>query len=245
MATLKQQLLTKIASMRTACYNACSACKTLSNPQGDVLSRNAYNNSFDHLVTAINNYFTNPLPTYWGTNNWNKYQQNLYDIITFDFIREMTSAFVYDPPYNGYPTTDLPTGEDDYWKLFGISTFATDFLNRNNNYYYVQGGCIVADPLSQDPPPTTIAPIEQDATMITTTLPVNDLNLQNTFVSWLKYYSQRDQLINVIEDMQIVGEVPIIHKSDIGTLIYITKHAKDIIESFGFDIYIPTYVRGS
>lgn len=237
MPTIKEQLLTKISSMRTACYNACSVCATTQDPQGATRARTAYNNSFDHLVSAINNYFSNSSSTYWGSGNWNKYQQNLYDIITFDFIREMTKNFVYDPPYQGYPTTDLPTGEDDYWELFGIYDFATDFLNRQDNYYFQQEGsnkCLTG---------TTSPKIEKDVDRINSIIPTDDLSLQNTFVSWLKYYPQKDQLINVTEDMQIVGNVPIIHKSEIGTEIYITKHAKEIIDCFGFDIYIPTYVR--
>ena len=237
MATLKEQILSKISSMRTACYNACSSCNNTQHPSGATTSRTAYNNSFDYLVSAINSYFSNSSATYWGSGNWNKYQQNLYDIITFDFIRELNKDFVFDPPYNGYPTTDLPVGNDDYWNLFGISSFATTFLNRADNYYFNPTGCIYSG--------TTVASIETDVTNINNTMPSNDLNLQNAFVSWLKYYPQKDQLINVTEDMQIVGDPPVIHKSDIGTAIYITKHAKEIIDCFGFDIYIPTYVRGS
>lgn len=234
MPTIKEQLLTKISSMRTACYNACSIC---TQQQGGVSnSRTAYNNSFNHLVSAINNYFSNSSSSFWGSGNWNKYQQNLYDIITFDFIREMTKNFVYDPPYNGYPTTDLPVGEDDYWKLFGIYDFAIDLLNQENNYYFTKqdGSCIYSG--------DTVASIETDVSNINNTMQTNDLSLQNAFVSWLKYYPQKDQLINVTEDMQIVGNVPVIHKSEIGTKIYITKHAKEIIDCFGFDIYIPTYI---
>ncbi|MBO7043612.1 hypothetical protein J6W34_03585 [bacterium] len=235
MANLKQQLLSKISSMKTACSTACASCTQQTG--GVSNSRTAYNNSFSHLTSAINNYFSNPYPTYWGSGNWNKYQQNMYDIITFDFIREMTKDFVYNPPYQGYPTTDLPVGEDDYWKLFGISTFATTFLTRDDRYYFNASGCIYSG--------DSVTSIENDVTMINETLQTNDLQLQNALVSWLKYYPQKDQLINVTEDMQIVGNPPTISKSQIGTKIYITKNAKDIIDCFGFDIYIPTYVRGS
>lgn len=224
----KQQLLDKVATMRTAVYNACSSCNNTQHPQGAAQSRIAYNNSFDNLVNAINNYFTD---------TDGSIQQDMYDIIQFDFTREMIKDYEYNPPNFPYPTEDVPVGESDYWDLFGMDGVAEDIMGYSDTHYFTE--CIYGG--------TTASSIETDVTKINNAKNGNDRQLRKTFINWLKFYPMKNQLINITEKQVLTNPqvVANIQKNVIGTKIYITKGAKSIIDTFNLDIYIPTYIVNS
>lgn len=236
--TMKEAILSKVATMKTTVLNSCSACGNTPDPQGKTgaeKARTAYTNSFNNLTTAINNYYNAMSPVgFFASMNLGQWQKNLYDIITLDFTREMRKNYTFNPPDEAYPTEDLPVGESDYMELYGMNGMYNQIMAYSNNHYFIENACLTAE---------TSPSIEADVSAINSAIN-GDLDLQKNFIDWLRYYPNKNQLINVTENQDLVLESSTMpNKEEIGYKIYITKHAKQIIEAFGFDIYIPTYVR--
>lgn len=230
---LKQNLLNKVNAMKTATIAKCSSCGTTpdaSGKTGQQKAVEAYNYSFGRLVTAINNYYNGTSNTFFSSFSLSKWQQNLYHIIEMDFIREMTKGYVYDPPSVDYPTEDLPLGESDYLDLFGLNGMYDTIMNYDDLHYWNGDRCCVGQADN----------IEADVALINNAA-VADLQNQEKFLNWLRYYPEKNQLITITENQQVT-EYPTVDKEVIGRKIYIDKHAKSIIESFEFDIYIPSYL---
>lgn len=228
MKITKNDILAKIEQMKTTCLTNCESCSSssLTPPtQAVTISKTAYTNSFTNLTNAVNSYFAST----------KSLEQNLYDIIIMDFPRELTKNNVYNPPLASYPTSGLPTGENDYWLLYGGYSVLSSLLNYSNDYYFNQTGCII------NPSITTVSSIEIDVTRITNA-GSSDNNLQKTLINWLRVIPHKNALISLTENLEAVS-INIPEKDIVGKKIYDDKHAKEIIESFGFDIYIPSYIE--
>lgn len=208
----------KLDAMRQYCIDQ-SAIDCLS---GDVSnSQTRYNFQFDTLENAIAAYISNI------TNK----ESQLKDIIQFDFINVMKENVTHIPPISN-PTAPFPDGYDDYWALYSMNGFVDTLLAYNDSYFYQ--GCIIS-------PSGTTANLQSAITTVNSS-EAQDVTKRNTFLTFLQQYNIINSLILLTENMEIEGTFRT--KQQTGEIIYNTKHAKEIIDSFSLDVYIPTYITG-
>lgn len=222
----KTDILTKITDMKNACLTRCLDCNSpsLTPPSQSVtLSQTAYTNSFNNLTTAVNNYYSSAS------------SDILYDIIMLDFIKEQTKNIIMNPPNISYPTTGLPVGANDYWNLYGAYSVLSSIMGYDNDYFFNQFGCILTTGI------TTISVIESVVTTINNST-ASDTDNQTAFLNWLRYTPRRNTFINIVEKQELVS-IDSMTKEEVGQVIYIDKHALEIIQSFNFDLYIPAYIQ--
>lgn len=185
----------------------------------ETISKTAYNNQFNDLVSAITSYQTNIASK----------QQNLLDIITMDFANTLISDINYNPPIFK-PSSPYPDGYHDYWDLFNMNGLASAILGYATSYFYQ--GCITT--------PSGTTSNLQSAINAANNAESAEVTKRGALINFVRQYPQANSLIFLTENFTITGAPK--SKSDTGIIIYNTKHAKEIIQSYGLDIYIPSYI---
>lgn len=72
------------------------------------------------------------------------------------------------------------------------------------------------------------------------TAPQDDLDAVNALSSWCQNAAADSDLVSLLEDEGKILKSP--DRQQIATDIYESKGMKDIIQTRGFDVYIPSYV---
>jgi hypothetical protein len=156
-------------------------------------------------------------------------EAQLRDIIMMDFMNEIISDIVYTPTIMKIEAP-YPTGYTDYWDLWGVGGLLATILAYPSNYYYE--GCILS--------PTGTTPNIQADIIAANGAVTTDSNDRDTLIAFLRTPPLYNALIFLTENFTISGSVKA--KPTVGATIYTTKHAKEIIEAFEFDTYIPSYI---
>lgn len=206
----------KILTMRNYCLGQCEYDCASEHVEDSQL---AYNQQFDDLLAAIESYKSNKT----------KKESQLIDIIMMDFTNTIISDITYNPPIFK-PVAPYPSGYNDYWDLYKMNGFVDFILSADVSYFYED--CIIAPDVST---PKLQAAIADAATAETA-----DTALRDSVTSYVRLYPMLNALIYLTENFTISGAPK--SKTSVGNIIYLDKHAKEIIQSFGLDVYIPSYV---
>lgn len=206
----------KIENMRLYCI---AQSETDCLPINKTISKTAYNNQFNNLVAAITSYRTDIASK----------QQNLLDIIMMDFANTLINDINYNPPINK-PSLPYPDGYNDYWDLFNMNGLASAILGYATSYFYQ--GCITT--------PSGTTSNLQSAIIAANNAESAEVTKRQALITFVRQFPQANSLIFLTENFTITGAPK--SKSDTGIIIYSTKHAKEIIQSYGLDIYIPSYI---
>lgn len=206
----------KILAMRNYCLDQCVVDCDHEHVEDSQL---AYNQQFDDLVAAINGYKTNTT----------KKESQMIDIIMMDFTNTIISEINYNPPIFK-PIGPFPTGYNDYWDLYKMAGFVDFILSASNSYFYED--CIIA--------PDTTTPKLQAAIADAVGAEAADTALRDAVTTYVRLYPMLNALIYLTENFSISGAPK--SKTEVGNIIYLNKHAKEIIQSFGLEVYIPSYV---
>lgn len=207
----------KINAMKQYCIDQSNAVCAA----GDIAnSVAAYTSQFNALSAAIT--------TYIAANKANREQQ-IKDLITFDFIYTQTQNVNYSPTINK-PTAPFPVGHTDYWDLFKMSGQADVILSFVDSYFFE--GCILSS--------SGTTPRLQSMITTISGSEVIDSAARSNLILFLQEPSLSNTLIFLTELITVTGTFR--SKTESGEIIYETKHAKEIINDFTLDVYIPTYI---
>jgi hypothetical protein len=181
-------------------------------------SKSAYASQFSQLRAAIDSYKTDTTGA-----------AQLQDMIMMDFVNQIISEVEYDPPITKI-SEPYPTGYNDYWECFSMGGLLQDILDYDAGYYYQ--GCIIA-------PATTTPNLVGDKARATNAVSA-DSALRSSLISFLRTPPQYNALIFLTENFTTTGLPKA--KTEVGDIVYNDKHAKEIIDTFNFSIYVPTYI---
>jgi hypothetical protein len=156
-------------------------------------------------------------------------EADLRELIIADFTTDVIADIVYDPVIYR-PTEPYPTGYDDYLDLFGGEIYDT-IMGHPSNWYYE--GCILV-------PGGTTPRIQADITSFTD-FETTESAARHVLIDHLRQPIMQNTLVFLTENFTITGLPKT--KSTVATTIYTAKHAKDIIDRYSLDTYIPTYLR--
>ena len=124
----------------------------------------------------------------------------------------------------------FPPGYSDYWDLWGMNGLLAAILSYGNSYYFE--GCILS--------PTGVTPNLQADIATADAALASDAAARSALIAFLRTPPLHNSLIFLTENFTITGSVK--DKPTVGATIYTTKHAKEIIDVFGYDTYIPSYI---
>lgn len=232
MSNIFDQVEAKLIDMKQYCLDQCDIdC----DPEHLTGSKNAYQNAIDSLQTSINNYYDD-------------IDESVFkDIIIFDFINVLMSDIEYNFSILK-PSMPYPDGYNDYLEIYGVDGLLEDILGYDVSYYY--DGCIIGIEYTPEPTPEVPDPEETiiyppPASITNDILKANNAHdidepKRTSLSTYYKYFPQMNTLMMLTEDI-IISSGSAKTKTATGTIIYIDKHAKDIIEKFDLDIYIPSY----
>lgn len=150
---------------------------------------------------------------------------------------------VYSDPVDMGLPTDFPTGYNDIRQCF--YQFASLMSVTNAQFYAAwvmgtpEGGTGGVTPT---PEPVSNTYLDSWTTELTSA-PQDDVSRINNVVEWCKNASDSTNLIYLLEDQ---GEVKSYKDSEeIAKIIYVDHGLLEVIQSRGYNIYVPTYLRTS
>lgn len=209
----------KLSTMRSTTIDLSnSECDPMYQSNSEV----QYNAQFDELEAAITTYINTPANR----------QQELIDMITFDFINQLRGDLSYEPDIIAVPSSaSAPEGYNNYKLLFNLDGLASAILGYNNDHFFQ--GCIISAS-------GTTANLQNAIATATNAEASESIKRQN-LIEYYRGFSSENSFKFLVEYIQVTGNTRT--KTQVGTNIYIDKGAKEIIEKLSLSIYIPTYVE--
>lgn len=202
--------------MRVYCINASEDdCDDLYKTDSQL----AYNTQFNSLVFAITAY----------KEDIAQKQAQLTDIIMMDFANTIIGNITYDPPIVK-PSSPYPDGYSDYELLYNMNGVVNFIMSAATSYFYQ--GCIMT-------PGGTTTNLQNTINNVNNAEGLEQAKRQ-ALISYVRQFPQINALIYLTENFTITGTPK--SKTEVGDIIYNQKHAKDIINSFGLSVYIPSYI---
>ena len=186
------------------------------------------------LETAVSEYFSTPNPSM---------PKALKDCVFYLFCDMFRRDFVREKKFGRPYPTDFPETYSDVRKCF--YTFPIMSVTPQDFYKaWVIGIPEGGDGESGGGVPPQSQPISNphiDAEIEgLSTAPADDLTAVNSLSSWCQDASMDSDMVSLLEDEGAILQSP--NRQEIAKSIYLEKGMLDIIETRGFEVYIPSYV---
>ncbi len=206
----------RLAIMRQYCIDASNADCTPVNKANSIAS---YEAQFDELESKIAAYKANTMLK----------ESQMVDIIISDFTNVIISDVTYDPPIFK-PSSPYPVGYSDYWDMYKMNGLVDAILGYVDSYFYE--GCILG---------ILGTTMKLQAAIMTANMAESaDSMLRTQMIDFGRSFSLLNTLIYLTENFNLTGSFKM--KTEVSENIYVNKHAREIIDSFNLDVYIPSYI---
>lgn len=212
----KNQIMAKLAELTEYCT-------------AHGVSGGGYAGYISVLNTPINSYFNSSSP---------ELKEAVRTLITHLYSDLLNRDMKFSNPIGPEIPTNYPPGYHDLTSIFDGNGVFSEILNMNAETF-MQGFPVETDETGG----TTIVanPIIAVWTEKLNAAHGAEVSKIETINAWIEDYSFGRELISLFEDR---GKVTMTKgKTDFARNIYIDMKVKDVIETFGLDVWVPTYFR--
>lgn len=216
----KKQVLDKITELT-------NYCKEHGEPTGD------YEGYINLLIPPITNYFDKPPATL---------SENVTDLIPKLYNDLILRDTTYEHPIGKPPSTNYPEGYNDISSIFDGDGVFSEIMDMDAESF-LQGF-----PVEESTDPTTgetSVAVQQNMCVTVWTIALvgamsEDMAKMDAITKFCEQCAFGQELITIFEDRGKSTRTK--DGQSLAREIYIEKGIKDVIETFGLDVHIPTYL---